>query len=339
VSGVDPKLLEILCCPACRGPLGHDAESAELRCRPCAHTYPIVDGIPVLFPLDVKSHMDELFERYWDSEARADEYDRFVEGAQSRLDMHNHRGEVRATLEVLGDVSGRRVLDCGCGNGRFFEEFPAATFTVGIDASLNLLRICRQKGRCTRLVCGELEHLPFADRSFDTVLSVRVLQHLEQQRQAVFEMARVLRPGGELLLHLYNDLSSKAAIKRIRMSRRWGPILNAPFRALFRSMSPFAPWPLDYDLYNSVPQVSAWLRSCGVEPQALRGAGFGFNKWLLDGLLIAAWLESHRPQLLQRYLAGSLRLEEALGRLRPFNYFMEKFVLKGVKAPESAPRT
>jgi len=328
---VDPKLLEILCCPACRGKLDYDPGAAELRCAACAFNYPIVDGIPVLFPLDVKAHFEELFGRYWDSEDRAETYDRFVEGAQSMLGMHNYQGERRATVEVLGELSGHRLLDCGCGNGRFFDEFPPDLFTVGIDASLNMLRVCRQKERCSRLVCCELEHLPFVDAAFDRVLSVRVIQHLVKQREAVVEMDRVLQPGGELVLHLYNKYTSKSIAKAIRMSPRWQPVFNAPFRAMSRWISPFGPWPLDYDLYNTVPQISRWYRELGLSVVQVRGAGFGFHKWVFDGFGIAAWLEKRLPKAWGRYLDASLRIQEFLGRRWPFNVVMEKFVIKGLK--------
>jgi ubiquinone/menaquinone biosynthesis C-methylase UbiE/uncharacterized protein YbaR (Trm112 family) len=330
VATLEPDLLEILCCPACRGELRYAPQLAELSCGPCGFTYPIVDGIPVLFPLDVKARFEELFHRSWDSEARADVYDRFVEGAESPLDMHNHIGETRATLAVLGDLPPGRLLDCGCGNGRFFQHYPAHVTPVGFDASLNLLRICKKKGRATRLVCGEMEHLPFKDGVFDRAVSVRVIQHLKEQELAVTEIARVLRPGGEVTMHCYNELSSKAVVKHVRQG--WlGRVLNAPFRALFRTLSPFAPWELAYDKYNSVPQVRRWLRRGGVRMTQVLGAGFGFNKWFMGGFLVAPWLERKRPKLLQAYLAASLRAEEAAGRIWPFNYFMEKFVMRGVK--------
>jgi ubiquinone/menaquinone biosynthesis C-methylase UbiE len=332
---VAQDLLDILCCPACRGDLDYRPDDAELHCAPCGFTFPIVDGIPVLFPTDVKSRMDELFDRYWDSEDQANTYDTYVEGEQSMLDMHNHRGEMRATLAVLGDVTGRRLLDCGCGNGRFSEEFPEDLYSVGIDASLNLLRICKQKARYGRLVCCELEHLPFKDDSFDRLLSVRVLQHLRKQRDAVFEMSRVTETGAEIVLHLYNHWTTKTVAKTIRMSRRWQPIINKPFQWLHRSLSPFGPWMLEYDCYNSVPQLRRWFTESGAQTVQVRGAGFGFNKWLLDGFLVGAWLEQHHPSWLSAYLRFSLAAEEFFARIWPANIVMEKFVIKAIVKPRS----
>jgi ubiquinone/menaquinone biosynthesis C-methylase UbiE len=285
----------------------------------------------VLFPLDVKAEFGSLFDRFWDSEDQAAVYDKFVEGGNSMNDMHHHIGEMNATMEVLGDLGDVRLLDCGCGNGRFLERFPDTVQGFGIDASLNLLRIVKQKGRCKHLVCCELEHLPFVDGSFDVSVSVRVLQHLQKQRDAVAEMVRVLSSGGRSVIHCYNQLSTKALAKHIRMSPRWQPILNAPFQKLHEGLSPFAPWGLEYDCYNTVTQISRWLDESGVFVEQVRGTGFGFNKWFLDGFLIAPRLERDHPEWLRRYLDLSMKLEDVLGRLSPFNRVMEKFVVGGRK--------
>ena len=329
-DALDRELLQMLCCPACRGELAYHTDHNEMSCATCGFTYPIIDGIPILFPTDVKARFEQLFKRSWDSEERAEVYDRFVEWRESFMDMHNHVGETRATLSVLGALPPGWLLDCGCGNGRFFQQYPSHVSAVGVDASLNLLRICKRRGRATRLVCAELEHLPFKEGIFDRTVSVRVLQHIHDQARAVADMVRVLRPGGEIILHCYNSASSKGAVKRLRQSRL-APVLNAPFRALFRTLSPFAPWDLQYDQYNTVSQVCRWLRQEGVKVTVVRGTGFGFNKWLLTEFMVAPWLEKHHPAILKRYLDGSLRAEEAIGSLPFFSYVMEKFVLKGRK--------
>jgi uncharacterized protein YbaR (Trm112 family) len=51
---VDPKLLEILVCPLCKGPLAHRAEAAELVCKTDRLAYPIKDGIPVMLEEDAR---------------------------------------------------------------------------------------------------------------------------------------------------------------------------------------------------------------------------------------------------------------------------------------------
>ena len=131
------------------------------------------------------------------------------------------------------------------------------------------------------------------------------------------------------MIHVYNDLSTKAVTKRIRMSPRWQPRVNAPFEKLHEGLSPFAPWGLDYDHYNTVREIRGWLEEAGASVETVRGTGFGFNKWFLDGFLIAPRLERDHPSWLEGYLGLSMKVEETLGRMAPFNRVMEKFVVGG----------
>ncbi len=54
MSAIDPRLLEILVCPLCKGPLVHRKEAAELICKPDRLAYPIRDGIPVMLEEDAR---------------------------------------------------------------------------------------------------------------------------------------------------------------------------------------------------------------------------------------------------------------------------------------------
>lgn len=101
-----------------------------------------------------------------------------------------------------------RVLDLGCGTGRLTRTAAAgndAAF-VAIDPDRAALRLARRRslpGRRRVWLCrGEGERLPFADETFDRVLSSLVFHHLTQEskRRAFQEVSRVLRPGGELHL-------------------------------------------------------------------------------------------------------------------------------------------
>jgi ubiquinone/menaquinone biosynthesis C-methylase UbiE/uncharacterized protein YbaR (Trm112 family) len=333
-GAVLPDLLDLLCCPKCRGDLAIRPDDAGIDCPGCAFTFPIVDGIPVMFPMNVKEKFDNLFDRHWDSEEMADLYNHEVEGQFSEMGMYVHVGERDATMNVMATPKSGKFLDCGCGNGRFFKELPEDLYTVGVDASLNLLRIVKRNNLCPRLVCCELEHLPFKDDTFETVLSVRVIQHIHDQYKAVSEITRVCRPGGDVILHLYNDWCTKALVKKIRESR-WGETLNIPFKLFFKSLRPFSPWPIAYDKYNNAPQVKRWLRRENMHIVTTRGAGLSFNKWFLNDFWIVAVLEKRAPKFLERYLALCLVLEERLGAYWPLNIFMEKFVIKAGKPDET----
>lgn len=94
----------------------------------------------------------------------------------------------------------RRFLDFGCGTGEFANEFPAGRY-VGFDPSLGYLRFAAAN-RPGSYLAGMGEALPFHDGSFDAALICGVIHHLPDQvaRAAMAELARVLRPGGTVLV-------------------------------------------------------------------------------------------------------------------------------------------
>ncbi|MEX1007113.1 MAG: class I SAM-dependent methyltransferase [Acidimicrobiia bacterium] len=94
----------------------------------------------------------------------------------------------------------RRILDAGCGpggNGAWLAQYGTL---VGIDVSSDALAFVRARRPQMRPVQGSLEALPFPDRSFDAVMGITVLYTVHDDVLAFRELARVLAPGGVLLL-------------------------------------------------------------------------------------------------------------------------------------------
>ena len=327
--------MNILCCPACRGGLEHQREGSRLLCPACRFRFPIVEGIPILFPCDVESKMGELFTRSWDSPERAEMYDMRVEGRTSIFERYNHNSEVYGLTHYYASENMDLVLDAGCGNARFAETLPNGALYIGADASLNLLKIARRKGRGDFHVCSELEHLPFRDGTFSTVISCRVLQHIPQQSTAIGELCRVARTKGDVILEFYNSWNLKTVYKEIRMSpvRK---VVNWPFRNLFRSMSPFDDWGLTYDKYNSWREVKNWLTMNNMYDLKGRGVGFGYHKYLVEPFYINAFVGRRWPEVLKAYYEKCFAVEKAIGTLPPFRYCMEKTVIAARKRDETA---
>jgi ubiquinone/menaquinone biosynthesis C-methylase UbiE len=93
------------------------------------------------------------------------------------------------------------VLDNGCGNGFLADvcrDLAPAARWVGIDISNGMLAKARRHH--PRLVRGDSTRLPFADQTFDTIFARSLLHHLPDPEAGVREMARVLKPGGELVV-------------------------------------------------------------------------------------------------------------------------------------------
>jgi SAM-dependent methyltransferase len=106
---------------------------------------------------------------------------------------------------AAGDrLAGGRVLDVGCGVGMYMRAFSQSTPHVfGVEIEGERARDALQHGRVVQSV-GEA--LPFADDYFDVLLSHEVIEHVADDRTSVAEMARVLKPGGQLILFCPNRL-------------------------------------------------------------------------------------------------------------------------------------
>jgi ubiquinone/menaquinone biosynthesis C-methylase UbiE len=118
----------------------------------------------------------------------------------------SHRALIRRIGEVVGDQPAR-VLDVGCGTGVFASRLRAALTRVavyGVDLVAEMLQKGRERWRSDRdhvfPVQGDSERLPFAPGSFDIVTCSNSFHHYPRQDRAVFEMRRVLKPGGRLMI-------------------------------------------------------------------------------------------------------------------------------------------
>lgn len=103
--------------------------------------------------------------------------------------------------------AGARMLDIGCGWGRWMTSAALAGWTpYGIDlkseAAAAANRVLRAHSRPGQAVAGNLTSLPFADSYFDLVFSYSVLQHVSRQRakSCITEIMRVLKPGGRCMI-------------------------------------------------------------------------------------------------------------------------------------------
>jgi len=107
---------------------------------------------------------------------------------------------VKLIREHMGPLAGRRVLDVGCGKGRFarvlLEEQPEAEIW-GVDISEEMLRYV-PAGIHTR--AGSMTELPFEDAFFDGAYATESLEHAVEIEKAVAEICRVVKPGGHIAI-------------------------------------------------------------------------------------------------------------------------------------------
>lgn len=111
---------------------------------------------------------------------------------------------VRETLKRLCPRSGDALLDVGCGTGALLQVLAAVFPSVklyGVDPSVEMLDIARLKlGTSAALKQGYAEELPFPDEVFEIVVSTSMLHYLRRPDKALREIARVLKPAGQIVI-------------------------------------------------------------------------------------------------------------------------------------------
>ena len=130
--------------------------------------------------------------------------DFWVKIIREQLDRYRTELTDRSVLDAVGECSGARVLDGGCGEGymsRLLAERGASV--VGVDTSASLIAAARDHAEARTLQVdyqiANLESLPEPDSTFDIIVCNHVLSDVADPASALRELGRVLRPGGRLI--------------------------------------------------------------------------------------------------------------------------------------------
>ncbi len=276
---ISEYLRTIARCPACLAngngaSSGLEAEGEALRCPHCRKRFPA------------------LGERgYLDLRPPADTFSDLTEYAEE--EFHHRAGGLRPlflSARVKMDVMTKmlrpgpedRVLDIGCGNGRFvFYKRPSCGQLVGIDAGAHF---AAESLRTVDLARGDVRLLPFAAASFDKAYSLDVLEHLTEDGVArmLSEARRVLRPGGKFFVYSHVMMSSKLAVfqrgvnRLVRYLDSKGLLDNAPERERKSDhRNPLA----------SYTQLEALLKRTGFEIERIRYYNV-FLKSVIEDLML-----------------------------------------------------
>ncbi|MFE6447095.1 class I SAM-dependent methyltransferase [Nocardiopsis dassonvillei] len=147
--------------------------------------------------------------------ARTNDYDGFAEAyaADNEDNIQNAYYERPAMLALAGDVTGRSILDAGCGAGPLSAALrDRGADVAGVDASAGMLALARRRlGDDVDLRVADLsDPLPFEDGAFDDVVASLVLHYLEDWGPTLAEFRRVLRPGGRLIASVQHPFTDYA---------------------------------------------------------------------------------------------------------------------------------
>ena len=111
--------------------------------------------------------------------------------------FHRNRARVVRRMVARYAMPNAPILDAGCGTGLNLRHLPEGS--VGVDINPRNVALLQERLPNHVVVEGDVEHLPFADGSFGTVLCTEVIEHIPDPAAALAEYRRVLKPGGVLV--------------------------------------------------------------------------------------------------------------------------------------------
>ena len=165
-------------------------------CGNCGAAYPVVSGVPRFVPRELYA---ESFGFQWNRFARTQ-----LDSAQGTT--RSRETFVQKTGWQPRDLRGKRVLDAGCGMGRFAEVCADAGAEVyAIDLSRAVEAAYRNLGHRpnVHIFQADILHLPFPEESFDFIYSIGVLHHTPRPREAFLKLPPLLKPGGAVAVWVY----------------------------------------------------------------------------------------------------------------------------------------
>lgn len=209
---------------------------------------------------------------------------------------------VREHLDISRDLSGRRVLEIGCGRGGFScwlsGQLGAPADIVAVDFSSTAVEkgaaFAAERGiRGVTWEVGDIQRIAHPSASFDTVISCETIEHVPDPALAVRELARVLRPGGRLFLTTPNYLGTTG------LYRGYLRLTGRRFREEGQPINNF----------NMLPRTIHWVKRAGLRVRSVAGSGHyvqipGRNPMrvrAMDGArFFTRWLALHSLVLAQK---------------------------------------
>lgn len=174
--------------------------------------------------------------------------DQYSEWHQRVFDASQEHADEKApwydlVQQYLGLVEGKRVLEISCGRGGFSRLLASrGAVMFGADFSETALKIAQSRivadgvnGKAVRLTQADAHNLPYADESFDIIISCETIEHLQDPLAALKEMARVCRAEGLIYLttpNYFNAMGLYYIYARMR-GRRATPGADQPFDRVF----------------------------------------------------------------------------------------------------------
>jgi uncharacterized protein YbaR (Trm112 family)/SAM-dependent methyltransferase len=234
------RLLELLCCPDCRGEEldlvvyaavengTQEIVEGEIHCRECRSRFPVINGIPRMLPAELRQKLGtfhaDFFARHPDllSDSAGKRPDERIAQTLEGYSFHHvhlddHGREIPRWKQIFyesipqewrrGDFfAGKVGVDIGCGEGRFLycaQEFGAEMVGLDLSEGVEVARNNTASSKRCHVVQGDIYHLPFKPGVFDFAYSIGVLHHLPSPRDGFKRISPAVRKGGKVSIWVY----------------------------------------------------------------------------------------------------------------------------------------
>lgn len=172
----------------------------------------------------------------------------------------------RMVLQVAGSlIQGSRVMEIGCGRGGFVPALLAAGARQIVAADFSETAVAKARSYAeaqglsdVEFRVEDIEAIKLPPEQFDVVVSCETIEHVPHPERAVAELARILRPGGHLVLTTPNYLST------IGLHRAWRAITGRPYTEGGQPICHL----------TMLPRTLRWVRSAGLKPLHVASTGY-----------------------------------------------------------------
>lgn len=273
-GAIPDRLLACLKVPGRDDDFSLERIDGGFRCSRTGATFPDRDGVPSLLAgieeddTDVTSRVKAFYEEHPFPSYEG------VESFGELVTRGRNNPFSRALLEGIG--YNRLILECGCGTGQLANFLSLNNnHVLGIDLSLSSLKLAiehKQRNGLRRVAFAQMNifDLGVRDGAFDVVISSGVLHHTKDAREAFAAIVRKARPGGIVIVGLYNRYARVPTWLRAQLIGLTGPRIDYVVRQRIRDPRKAAIWIKDqyynpHETWHSIDEVLDWFRANDVE--------------------------------------------------------------------------
>ena len=261
-----------------KSPGGDDSDRIELvedglRSQVTGQVFPFADGVPSLFAVegrseDIRKRVQDFYE---------DNPFPSYEGLEEFGELVNKGRHNPFTSELLKAVGyNKLVLECGCGTGQLSHYLQLNNnHVLGVDMTLSSLKLALEhklRNHLTRSAFAQMNifDLAIKDDSFDVVISHGVLHHTADARRAFSCVARKAKPGGIVMVGLYNSYARIMTWIRSKLVGIVGNSIDYVVRSRIQDERKADIWIQDqyfnpHETWHSIGEVLRWFEEDGIE--------------------------------------------------------------------------